>query len=467
MRFSAFIAASLILAAHIAVHGEEAALTDGEIWNMGVDMYLAGDSTNALATLKPLLLSREYGARAAEVVAALAYERATTPGAQDAIQNLEEAAAASQIALRAKPDDARLRRNFARAAASLPELRETKHINDVIAAAQGKDPTAILKGARDDSRRILSESASCRTNAPAEAIAVSEALSARTEALADAFIPIREAVAQAATNNEDAATIPLQMDEARSRAIKAAVELADFNPEAYSTLASVESDCTRFHKMVALPPDSIREDLLSQSNAWQDVETVNNRAWQPDALDYTRSFRAKFPAWARQYEQMAQADTNKPPFTAEAQAEISALATQLEKLQIECVKDILPPKQEEALDIIRKIIELLPNDPSQGGGQGAGGANNENKPDKKNDPAENENKDQGDDQRQNESEARQEENPEQNEEAQGEEDKSEEDKEDKDVEAVLKKAQERSDEHEADKKARMRKSALPPNERDW
>jgi tetratricopeptide (TPR) repeat protein len=41
------------------------------------------------------------------------------------------------------------------------------------------------------------------------------------------------------------------------------------------------------------------------------------------------------------------------------------------------------------------------------------------------------------------------------------------DSEDQEVEAVLKKAQERSDEHEAEKKARMRKAPLPPNERDW
>ena len=39
--------------------------------------------------------------------------------------------------------------------------------------------------------------------------------------------------------------------------------------------------------------------------------------------------------------------------------------------------------------------------------------------------------------------------------------------EEQEIEAVLKKAQERSDEHEAEKKARMRKAPLPPNERDW
>ena len=41
------------------------------------------------------------------------------------------------------------------------------------------------------------------------------------------------------------------------------------------------------------------------------------------------------------------------------------------------------------------------------------------------------------------------------------------DAQDQELEAVLKKAQERNDEHEADKKARMRKAPLPPNERDW
>ena len=49
----------------------------------------------------------------------------------------------------------------------------------------------------------------------------------------------------------------------------------------------------------------------------------------------------------------------------------------------------------------------------------------------------------------------------------GKEQDQQEQKEDKEVEALLKKAQERNDEHEADKKARMRKAPLPPNERDW
>ena len=55
--------------------------TDGEVWNEGVDYFRAGDVTNALRVLRPLMLSKTHGPRAAEVVAKLEYDRG----------NLEEA----------------------------------------------------------------------------------------------------------------------------------------------------------------------------------------------------------------------------------------------------------------------------------------------------------------------------------------------------------------------------------------
>ena len=79
--------------------------SDGEAWNEGVEYYRAGDVTNALRVLRPLMLSKTHGPRAAEVVAKLEHERG----------NLEEAASAAQIALRAAPDDAKANRNFTRA----------------------------------------------------------------------------------------------------------------------------------------------------------------------------------------------------------------------------------------------------------------------------------------------------------------------------------------------------------------
>ena len=41
----------------------EPAMTDGEVWNEGVSFYRDGDVTNALKTLRPLLLSKTHGAR--------------------------------------------------------------------------------------------------------------------------------------------------------------------------------------------------------------------------------------------------------------------------------------------------------------------------------------------------------------------------------------------------------------------
>ncbi len=430
-----------------------AALTDSEAWNEGVDLFRRGDETNALRVLRPLMLSKTHGARAAELVAKLEYDR----------RNLEEAARAAQIALRAAPDDARLNRNFTRAIDDLPRQREERRIEAILKAAEGKGPGALLQAATANARALMTESGTYRTNVAARAVALSDELSRRAEKLAETWIPVRTTISQAVTNEEQASTILLQIDQAEAKTKKAARELADLDGDAYATMSDVEHDFTRFFKMTALPPAAMGEDLVSQSNAWQDVAICNGREWQRDALDWTRAFRARFPAWARVYEQQAQADTNKPPFTAEAQAKISALATELEKVQLECCDKNLPPSQERALGMIRQILELLPKDSgSSGSGEGQGQASGERKQEK-NDPSDD--KQQAGEEKQEPDSANEEqaaEEPEEDEkeqEAGGEEDEA--------LESLLKKAQERNDEHEADKKARMRKAVLPPNERDW
>ena len=199
-----------------------------------------------------------------------------------------------------------------------------------------------------------------------------------------------------------------------------------------------------------------------------DVEDFNGRKWQQDALDYTRAFRVKFPAWAQAYEQQAQSDTNKPPFTKEAQDKISALATELEKLQMECCTKSLPPNQEKALGLIREIQELLPKDDNQSG-QGQNNQQNQNRQNQD----QNKNQDQQqqqDQQKPDESDQKQDQDPNEQKDQEDKkdgQDPQEEQEEDQELEATLKKAQERNDEHEAEKKARMRKAPLPPNERDW
>ena len=205
--------------------------------------------------------------------------------------------------------------------------------------------------------------------------------------------------------------------------------------------------------MTILPPDAIGEDLSAQSNAWLNAATINERDWQRDALDYTRSFRAKFPAWARAYEQQTQGDTNSVPFTAEDQARISALATELEKLQMEAMESHDKAAQERAIGVIGEIGELMPrrkNGGSQGQPQSDSDKNQSGEGQTQQQPAEAEQQ-----------------APDEPEEKDSGEESDEPTDEEKEVDAILRKAQERSDEHEAEKKARMRKAPLSPNERDW
>ena len=443
----------MIFALAFLLAAVEPAMTDGEVWNEGVEYYRAGDVTNALRVLRPLILTKSHGARAAEVVAKLEYEKG----------NLEEAANAAQIALRAAPDDAKANRNFTRATDRLPAIREEEHLKAVLKAAEGKDPGAMLLAATKDCRALMAESGAYRTNRAEKAVALADALSKRAERLSDSWIPVRELIAQSVTNEEQAATISAQIDAARKKTKDAAKRLSDLDAEAYPLLSDVEHDFTRFVKLTVMPPAAMDEDLVAQSNAWLDVEAFNGRSWQQDALDYTRAFREKFPAWARAYEQQAQSDTNKPPFTAEDQAKVSALATELEKIQLGCIDKSLPPEQEKALEIINEIRELLPKDPN-GGGQNQQQQQKNNQ--QQNQNQQNQNQQQNQDQQQQNQDQQQ---------PEGEDDKNkdepdegdQQDTEDQEVEAVLKKAQERSDEHEAEKKARMRRVPLPPNERDW
>ena len=461
--FLFFFCAVFLVGALGAGEVAPAPLTDGEVWNQGVDYYRAGDVTNALRVLKPLMLSKTHGARAAEVVAKLAHEKG----------DAEEAAAAAQIALRAAPDDAKANRNFTRATDGLLEARETKRINDVLKATQGQDPGALLLAATKDARRLFAEAATYRTNAPARAVALADQYAAAAAKLADTWIPVRQAITQSVTNEEQAATILRQIEQAEAKTKAAARSLGDLDESAYATLSDVEHDFTRFLKLAILPPAAMDEDLVAQSNAWMDVEAFNGRGWQQDALDYTRAFRAKFPMWAKMYEQQAQSDTNMPPFTAEAQAKVSALATELEKKQLATAEKPLPPEQEAAVRIIEQIRELLPKNPNGGGQsqrqqQNQQNQNNPNQQSQGNDQRQNQDQQQQD--RQNESDPRQTEDPQnqpQDDEKGNEEKEEEPSREEQELDATLKKAQERNDEHEAEKKARMRKTPLPPNERDW
>lgn len=460
------------VAAPILADEDDTRKSDSEIWNEGVEFYRRGDATNALATLRPIMLSRTHGARAAEIVAKLEYDAARKPGAEDALSRLEEAATAAQIALRADPENPRLVRNFSLSVAQLPELREARRINSVLESSKNTPPQQLLKKAVVESRRLMAdipEIVALSTNDADRAVAKADECGAAAERLADTWLSVKEAVCQSVTNEKDAAEISLRVDELRKKTEEAARQISDMDANASYGIAAAEDGFTGFYKAFALPPEAMNEVIVNQSNACRNVAVECGRSWQNEALDFTRAFRAKFPAWAKAYEQAAAADTNKPPFTAETQAKIADLATRLEKLQIECVEKPSAEKQREALDTAVEISRLLPDDgkpdsfrnspnPDQNQKNGKNG-NDGNKDDKngnpQNDGQDAKNDDPGKDDGNKDDDKK------------DEKDASGDDADDRETEAVLKKAQERSDEHEAEKRARMLKMRLPPNERDW
>lgn len=460
LKFFAVLLTSVALAAYSE---ESRQKTDVEIWNEGVDFYRAGDVTNALQILRPLMLSRTHGARAAEVVAKLEHDAALKPGAADALARLEEAAAAAQIALRAAPEDKRLNGNFTRAVSALPELRETARINAALESGKGKSPDAILKSSRDEIRKIVRDSgemANLCTNDAVSAVAMADSMAAKCETLALNWLPVKEAICQSVTNEAELAEISKRVDTARVRTEEAAKLLGDMDDSLRYPLAEVEAEFTEFYKALVMPPDAADESLLCQSNAFTKAAEECARNWTRESLDYTRAFRMKFPAWAKAYEQQAAADTNKPPFKVEDQARISALATELEKLHLELVEKDSEEKRKKALECTEEIIKLLPRDNNSKGGN-----SQQNQNQSKSDPN---NKDENKDDNQSENqEDNSEDDSQNNDEKEDKASQPSEDKSEKEIENVLKKAQERSDEHEAQKKAREMRRRLPPNERDW
>lgn len=443
--------------------------TDSEIWNEGVDYYRSGDVSNALSTLRPLMLSRTHGARAAEVVAKLEYDAAIKLGATNQLKSLEEAAIASQIALRANPTDKRLNDNFSLAIAEIPRLREEERIKKLLASAENKDPVQLLKESVVESRKIiagLEEIKLAYTNDADKVIALADDFGFRGEKLADNWILLKEAIVKAVTNQNELAQMTKAVDDLQAKTLEAANQISDVDMASAYGFAAAEGGFTEFYKGLIQPPEAMDMVILNQSNACMNVAIECDRSWQKEALDYTRAFRARFPQWAKDYENQCAADTNKPPFTAEVQAKIAALATRLEKSQIECVENPVLTAQQSALDMAKEISSLLPKDNNSKNQNN----NNQQQNDKNNNKNNDQNKDQ-DSQDNKSSESENNESQQDRAEKEEKEDKkpfeSKDSQEQKEIEAILKRAQERSDEYEAEKKSRMRSMRLPANERDW
>ena len=467
MTFFSILVSAMV--ASLTCFGETEEIGAVERWNKGVEYYRAGDYTNALNQMKTLTSSRDYRSRAAEVIAKIEYDNAILAAEKggEVLPHREEAVVSAQMALLEDPDNLRLNRNFTRAASGLDSLRKAHRVNKALNKYAKISPQILAREALKESRELFGESNAFLTNSATMAVTKADNLSAKAAELSDKWIVMKEAICQAVTNAEESAVIQEKVDTLRDDTLKLSKSFEDLKSDAYSFASEVENGATHFFKMLSMPDDAMREDLVCQSNAYLDVARINDRDFQKDALDYTRSFRAKFPAWARAYENEKSQDTNENVVAElkrfkENQPKISALATELEKTQLEIVDSENPPSQEKACNIIEEILSLMPKDPSGGNSQ-----NNQQKNDQKEnkDSKNSDQKDEGKNDEQKEDES----NNENDDEAEKDEkEKAEPPKEENnDVEAILKKAEERSNEHESDKRSRMRKLKLPPNEKDW
>ena len=430
-------------------------------YNAAYAYYLAKDFDKASQTLRPLLTSKKSGARAGELLGKLLMEKAKEKGAEDPAtkeESLEEAATGFQRALRDTPHDERRNRNLTRSVFPLAEARETAHIAKVMKELGQTPPDQLIDTMLAEQRALLDESYTVLTNDAPTQISKSEALAKRQERQADLWIPLKQHMLQAVTNQQQQAQFAQQIELARDSMKGATAALQDLLPEAAGDTAQIEPLVYSFWKAVAMPAAIIDEDILCQSNSLHklDVRYLQYRATQKEAMELTQRFRARFPEWAKQYQQQAKADTNMPPFTAEDQAKIEAIAAHTEKLQTEIVEKKPVEKerrslQEQSLKNLLEIRDLLPKQKNKGQGQNQ---QQQNPQQQQNQDQQQQPQDQKKDQEQKKEEKKQEEEQKKPEAPQ-------------DVQELLRRALDREKEHEQDKKEKMRKIPMSPSERDW
>ena len=351
-------------------------LSDREIWNRGYDFWKAGDTTNALATLRPLTLSRTHGARAAEVVGALRQadrtaELAKAKAATDvqageaALEPLrracaaaEESAAMMQLALRKTPDDPRANRNFTRAVTGLRELRDDLHVAEVLAKAKGQDPKTLLTKSARDALALLHEQEAMMTNEATRAVAQSVVLARRAGELADALIPLKQQILQTVTNEQQAATLVGDVEATRDRTLQTVEQLEDLSPDAAESVAAVESAFHRYWKGVLDPPTALTEGLRALTNAVVRAARENGRDWQQEAAEFSQIFNAGLQGWVQQVcAQDVPAASNRPPFTVEVAQDVAAAMQEIAKKQAEQVKDPKPEEQVQLLTGLGRVQE--------------------------------------------------------------------------------------------------------------
>ncbi len=441
-----------------AARGADRDESDTYRYNAACAYWQAKDKENAILQLRSLLTSKTYGARAGELLGKILLENSKSEMADkpaSGIAGLEEAASAFQRALRDTPQDERRQRNLTRALDPLPQARENAHIAKVL-EQNGQTPAdALMDRMLQEQRAIAEASSTLFTNDAPALIAQAENLARRQKELSDLWIPLKQQMLQAVTNQQQQAFFANQIELTRDSMKGTAAALQDLLPESVSEAERLETSVYPFWQAAAMPPSLLDEDILCQSNAVRSVGArhLKDRDTQNEALALTGLFRQRFPQWAQQYQQQAQSDTNMPPFTAEDQAKIEEIAEHTEKLQQEIIerKPAESEKralQEQALKNLLEVRDLLPKNPKQNQQQ--------------------EQQQQQNQQQEKQEQKQQEQQPEpEKEQEQKEQPEEQKPEQPQDAQETLRRALEREKEHEQDKKERMRKIPIAPGERDW
>ncbi|MBM4164343.1 MAG: VWA domain-containing protein [Lentisphaerae bacterium] len=343
------------------------------LYNAALAWIQADKPNEAAALLKPLAHSRTVGPRAAELLASAALDQSRAikagEGADTRVAHLETAASALQTALRATPDDPRRIRNLSRVAPALPDARENAHIEAVLKAHPNPQPDSLLESLFREQRALLDEIPAVFTNEAPRLITAAEALAARQQKAGDLLIPLKRVLLEsgAITNDQQRAILASTFETARDALRDSTRKLRDMDPSALQDVARIEPFAYVLWKQIAAPPPLVGEAITTQSNALNSAAQPLRYPPQPESLALTQHFRERFPEWADQVQQQAQADTNAPTLTPEARAEIERLAEETERLQTEALRTPTPRTlQQQALEKLMRIRELLPQNPSSG-----------------------------------------------------------------------------------------------------
>ncbi|MCL2104131.1 MAG: tetratricopeptide repeat protein, partial [Kiritimatiellaeota bacterium] len=484
-------------------------------YNAGYAYYRGGDTDKAIQTLRPLLMSKRNGARAGELIGKMALEKLRS-GEVEKLRNgeveksksgeveksrsdlsstsqlldsstsrlaaLEEAATAFQRALRDDPGDERRNRNFTRGVWQLPEAREAAHIESVM-KEHGQTPPDQLMGTMLAEQRALIDGAYVMfTNDAPALIRTAEALAKRQDKQADLWIPLKQHIMQAVTNQQQQAQFAQQVELARDSMKGAAEALRDILPASVSEVAQPEALVYNFWKAVAPPPALVDEAIICQSNAIQKLEAryLMNRDTQPEALQLTQMFRERFPEWAQQYLSEVKSQKSEVKSQEEEEEEdtsdiirltsdfkkIEELAEHAEKLLQEILdaktsEQDRPALKSQVLADLYEIRELLPKQQNQNQQQQQDQQQNQQDQQQEQDQQENK-----DDQQENPDDQQKEE---QQEEEQKQEEQQQEEKQEetpRDVQELLRRALEREKEHEDEQKKRMQQMPMSLG-KDW